>query len=288
MEKPGRPAAPARPDATTATSSESGPCSRSIGGSRLRSPRLGDFAGMPPRRETSEPTGGNRPQATAASSLNTPSAISRQNRHWPSRRPGDASAVFPSPLPPIPADAPSHAPLAGVLRPTLEPAREACHRGWRRGAAARGRPSTATGAGRERSVDPGVVGVQKGDLFPLVEGLPAPRGRLQSILIPSCSPTRRQAPVTVTPSSPLSTRSRTGRMARSRASSGYFLGAAMTSILRWLEASIDAGTVHSHESRPLWQHRAAAIALQSLDNDSSGSASCSGPARPRHARGDPC
>jgi hypothetical protein len=41
--------------------------------------------------------------------------------------------------------------------------------------------------------------------------------------------------ITVMPSSSPSTRLRTRRTARSRTSSGYFLGAAMTSILRWLE-----------------------------------------------------
>jgi hypothetical protein len=67
--------------------------------------------------------------------------------------------------------------------------------------------------------------------------------RSESGTIPSCSPTRLHAALTLSFSGP-STRSSAKRIARSRSSSGYFLGAAMTSILRGLEASINPGAVH--------------------------------------------
>ncbi len=61
-----------------------------------------------------------------------------------------------------------------------------------------------------------------------------------SALIPSSSPTRRHAPDTDPADSAMSSTSRT---ARSRTSSGYFLGAAMTPTIRWLGASIKPGAI---------------------------------------------
>ena len=57
--------------------------------------------------------------------------------------------------------------------------------------------------------------------------------RKVSGLIPSCSPTRRNAPDRVAGSRRAST---ANLIARSRSSSGYFLGAAMTLILAWIES----------------------------------------------------
>jgi hypothetical protein len=68
--------------------------------------------------------------------------------------------------------------------------------------------------------------------------------RSESGTIPSCSPTLRQAALTLSFSAP-STRSSVKRIARSRSSSGYFFAAAMTSILRRLEASINPGAVQT-------------------------------------------
>jgi hypothetical protein len=69
--------------------------------------------------------------------------------------------------------------------------------------------------------------------------------RSVSGLIPSCSPTRASAPFLVAGSR---RRSTAIRMARSRSSSGYFLGAAMTLILRGLRASMKPGAVQSGSS----------------------------------------
>ena len=60
-------------------------------------------------------------------------------------------------------------------------------------------------------------------------------------LIPSSSPIRWDAPDTDPADSAMSSTSRT---ARSRTSSGYFLGAAMTPTIRWLGASINLGAIH--------------------------------------------
>ena len=73
--------------------------------------------------------------------------------------------------------------------------------------------------------------------------------RSESGTIPNCSPTRLHAALTLSLSGP-PTRSSAKRIAPSRSSSGYFLGAAMTSILRWLEASINPGAVRCHVAHP--------------------------------------
>src|SRR3954451_10859174 len=57
--------------------------------------------------------------------------------------------------------------------------------------------------------------------------------RSVSALMPSCCPIRFNAPVRVAGSRRASTAI---RVARSRSSSGYFLGAAMTLILTWIES----------------------------------------------------
>src|SRR3954469_24050260 len=57
--------------------------------------------------------------------------------------------------------------------------------------------------------------------------------RSVSALMPNCAPIRFNAPVRVAGSRRASTAS---RVARSRSSSGYFLGAAMTLILTWIES----------------------------------------------------
>ncbi len=57
--------------------------------------------------------------------------------------------------------------------------------------------------------------------------------RSVSGLMPNCSPIRFNAPVRVAGSRRASTAI---RVARSRSSSGYFLGAAMTLILTWIES----------------------------------------------------
>ena len=70
-----------------------------------------------------------------------------------------------------------------------------------------------------------------------------------SALIPSSSPTRLHAPDTDPADSAMSSTSRT---ARSRTSSGYFLGAAITPTIRWLGASIKPGAIHTPPIRGCW------------------------------------
>src|SRR5690606_19237435 len=69
-------------------------------------------------------------------------------------------------------------------------------------------------------------------------------------LTPSCSPTRRSAPDRVTGSR---RRSTAIRIARSRSSSGYFLGAAMTLILPWNESLHQTRYATRHVSTVLAQ-----------------------------------
>src|SRR6266487_4485116 len=72
--------------------------------------------------------------------------------------------------------------------------------------------------------------------------------RSVSVLIPSCSPTRRHAAVTLPASSAMST---TRRTARSRISSGYFLGAGMTPPFRGFGVSPKPGAIQSRAHHPV-------------------------------------
>lgn len=65
--------------------------------------------------------------------------------------------------------------------------------------------------------------------------------RRVSLLMPSCSAIRVTAPALRVGSCRASTAS---RVARSRSSSGYFLGVAMTLILREIRASTEPGALH--------------------------------------------
>jgi hypothetical protein len=73
-------------------------------------------------------------------------------------------------------------------------------------------------------------------------GLPQPRN--VSRLMPNCSDTRLQAPVTDNSRSGSASRSSTRRIDRSRSSTGYFLGAGMTPPFRGINASTSPGAVH--------------------------------------------
>ena len=79
-------------------------------------------------------------------------------------------------------------------------------------------------------------------------------------------------------------------MARSRTSSGYFLGAAMTSILRGLEASINPGAVQSATMNLFAvvhaRHTGATVVAGPADakTRSTRSATCSPPAPGYHQR----
>ena len=78
----------------------------------------------------------------------------------------------------------------------------------------------------------GVIGRGAWSVAPVDLG-PDDPVRSVSGLMPSCAPIRFNAPVRVAGSRRASTAI---RVARSRSSSGYFLGAAMTLILTWIES----------------------------------------------------
>jgi hypothetical protein len=95
---------------------------------------------------------------------------------------------------------------------------------------------------RSSSLEPGRIRRRRRPRVTGVDlGLSAPP-RSVSTLIPTRGPIRLTAAV-IDRSGPCSRASRTSRYARSRNSSGYFLGPAMTSILRGSEASINPGAV---------------------------------------------
>src|SRR5690606_33234032 len=112
----------------------------------------------------------------------------------------------------------------------------------RRVAFARGGSRTSRSSSASRSASAVVV---PGRMPPSISARWT-RPRNVSGLIPSCSPMRRHAP-DAEPGSFFA--SSTSRIARSRSSSGYFLGAAMTLILRGLRASTKPGAVHVEDER---------------------------------------
>jgi len=125
------------------------------------------------------------------------------------------------------------------------------------GGRARPRKSTRGAQDRVRAAQLGIFPLQLADPGRIPAGGPRPLPRIDlslldpaaeriALLIPSSSPIRRHAIVTL-PASPAM--SRTKRIARSRISSGYFLGAGMTPPFRGFGVSINPGAIQRSDGK---------------------------------------